>query len=221
MSVLDKITIIETPAAEQLAANASDNEGLDPKRFDMCLLVRIRGEEQLAKFVTRRPAIEYLSNICDDFQINWFTYNEIQGQQIAKWLDSEVHFFDESFFIIQFTAKLMRYTKFLTSLTLILYDVLGSTSEVNLFWSVGGGFLGDYRYKKVTNYWKDNDMLADIWKTINWNLKRESFTDDIAKLFKDTASHTQNDDMDVYSKKCILYIKRVRDNKAKRYGIAG
>lgn len=188
---------------------------LDPKRFDMCIVMieRDKGSE-FSRFIKLLSHIEYISSgMCDDYEICRFNYDEIMSQQIGLWLvDNKYRKLSDynsehSFYIIQFTAKKMRYAKFIAVLTSLWKRVENENNyKMHLFWSVGGGFLGDYRWKMINR----PQLFHGIWKIILWDLTSDHYYNEAAEFFMNTVSHKKDDDLEAYGKRCISLIRRMQ-----------
>ena len=213
MSILDGLKVKDANAIEKVANSINSNsKELDPKRFDMCIVVPFDVEGYSKKIEDIIPQLVYLSNICSDFEICRFTSEEISTMQIGSWMNIAK---DNDYLIIEFSAWKLRYTKFIINIALLMFSVFKETKQICLFWSVGGGFLGDYRWKRMVLSGYD-DVLQEIWQAVEWNIETSHIYDKIATFFKSTASHKANDDMDVYSTRSVHLVQRVRDNKNKR-----
>lgn len=216
MSVLDELTIQENRTIERLVDTRLSRE-LDSKRFDMCVVVPCFNEIEVANLLSNMSKIKYISNVCDDFEICQLSGSEIMSQQIGAYFDTEKIKVSDQFFVIQFTARMLRYTKFLLEMTLIVQNVFGNAKKLNLFWAIGGGFLGEYRWKRTYST-INSEVFEELWKIVKWNIKDEHrFLKDASRLFKDTVSHSKDCDLEKYGQRSINLIKRVRDNYTKRH----
>lgn len=214
MSVLDELTIQENRTIERLVDTRLSRE-LDPKRFDMCVVIPCFNEIEVANLLSNMSKIRYISNVCDDFEICQLSGSEIMSQQISAYFVTEDIKVSDQFFVIQFTARMLRYTRFLLEITLIVHSVFGNAEKLNLFLAIGGGCFGEYRWKR-THSTINSEVFEELWKIVKWNMKDEHrFLKDVSRLFKDTVSHYR--DLEKYGQRSINLIKRVRDNYAKRH----
>lgn len=216
MSILDELTIQENHTIERLVDTHLSKE-LDPKRFDMCIVIPCFNKVELANILLNISKIRYISNVCDDFEICQLSGSEIISQQIGAYFDTENIKVSDQFFVIQFTARMLRYTRFLLEMTLIVQNVFGNAEKMNLFWAIGGGFLGEYRWKRTYST-INSEVFEELWKIVKWNIKDEHrFLKDVSRLFKDTVSHSKDCDLEKYGQRSINLIKRMRDNYTKRH----
>ena len=218
MSVLDELTIQENRTTERLVDTRFSKE-LDPKRFDMCIVIPCFNEIEVANLLSNISKIRYISNVCDDFEICQLSGSEIMSQQISAYFVTEnilIKDYDQVL-VIQFTARTIRYTKFLLEIALILHNIFGNAEKLNLFLAISGGCLGEYRWKGTYST-INSEVFEELWKIIKWNIKDDHrFLKDASRLFKDTVSHSKDCDLEKYGQRSINLIKRVRDSYTKRH----